>query len=343
MYPETLHLIKEKMQKEVFPGALLWFMEADEEELYVLGHRQIVPTLLPMQEEALFDVASLTKVVCTTTVMLKLQEAGRVNWDQSLHELLPEFQNERITIRHLLTHTSDIQTYIPKRDQLNAAELRAAYLTLQPGDFLGEKVQYTDAGTILLGFLIEKLYQKDLIDVFKQEVLQPLAMTDSLFLPQPPYDKIVPTQKLSDGTILQGVTHDPKARVLAAHAGNAGLFTNLKDLSKFAKMYLNLGRVRDIIYLHDKTILRLLNDQTPTGKGKRSLGWDLKFSPLDQAPLLFHTGYTGTFLLLDVVKQSAFIFLSNRVHPVDHRASYVAHRDEILACYLQERVKNYQK
>ncbi|MBO0453101.1 MULTISPECIES: serine hydrolase domain-containing protein [Enterococcus] len=343
MYPETLRLIEKKMREGVFPGTVLRFIEEDEEETKTLGYAQIEPTMIEMQEAFRFDVASLTKVVCTTTVMLKLKEAGKLSWDQTLHELFPAFQNETITVRHLLTHTSDIQTYIPNRDQLNAEELRRAYLTLQPGEKLGEVVQYTDAGTILLGFLIEEIYQKDAVEVFREEVLRPLGMTDSEFLPQPPYDTIVPTQKLADGTILKGSTHDPKARVLAAHAGNAGLFTNMKDLSKFAKMYLNLGRVSDIIYLHDKTVQELLCDQTPTGKAKRSIGWDLKFSPFDQSPLLFHTGYTGTFILLDIVKKSAFIFLSNRVHLEDHRASYVAHRDEILVCYLNERKKNYQK
>ncbi|BBM17298.1 serine hydrolase [Enterococcus avium] len=343
MYPETLRLIEEKMQEGVFPGAVLGFIEGQEDEIHVLGNAQVEPTTEAMREEDLFDVASLTKVVCTTTVMLKLEEAGKLAWDQALHELLPKFQNETITLRHLLTHTSDIQTYILNRDQLNAEELREAYLTLQPGAELGTVVKYTDAGTILLGFLIEELYQKDLIEVFKEEVLAPLEMTDSGFLPQPPYEGIVPTQKQADGTVLKGITHDPKARVLAEHAGNAGLFTNLKDLSKFAKMYLNLGRVRDMIYLHDKTVQELLKDRTPTGKGKRSIGWDLKVSPVDQSPLLFHTGYTGTFLLLDVVKKSAFIFLSNRVHPEDHRASYVAQRDEILSCYLNERARLYRK
>ncbi|MGL9729001.1 serine hydrolase domain-containing protein [Enterococcus sp. DIV0756] len=343
MYPDTLQLIEEKMQEGVFPGAVVRFIESENDENYVLGNAQVEPTIVSMQEDFLFDVASLTKVVCTTTIMLKLKEAGKVSWDQSLHSLLPDFQNETITLRHLLTHTSDIQTYIPNRDQLNAQELRTAYLNLQPGEELGEVVKYTDAGTILLGFLIEKLYQKDVIDVFKQEVLQPLGMSDSLFLPQAPYDKIVPTEKLSDGTILKGMTHDPKARVLAEHAGNAGLFTNMKDLSKFAKMYLKLGRVSDMIYLHDKTVQELLCDQTPTGNGARSIGWDLKYSPLDRSPLLFHTGYTGTFLMLDVIKKSAFIFLSNRVHTEDHRASYVKHRDEILVCYLKERMQRYQK
>ncbi|MDT2595585.1 serine hydrolase [Enterococcus dongliensis] len=343
MYPETLRLIEEKRQAGVFPGAVFSFIEDDREENHVLGNSQVEPEEILMHEDFLFDVASLTKVVCTTTMLLKLKEAGQLFWDQSLHEILPEFQDESITLRHLLTHTSDIKTYIPQRDQLNAEELRAAYLTLQPGDQLGKIVQYTDAGTILLGFLLEKYYQKDTVAVFKEEVLQPLGMTDSLFLPQAPYDKIVPTQKLADGTILKGKTHDPKARVLAAHAGNAGLFTTVKDLSKFAKMYLNLGHIKDMIYLKEETIRELLDDQTPSGKGKRSIGWDLKFSPLDQSVLLFHTGYTGTFLVLDIIKQSAFIFLSNRVHPSDHRASYVIQRDEILASYLQERATRYQK
>ncbi|MBM7710670.1 serine hydrolase domain-containing protein [Enterococcus xiangfangensis] len=343
MYPKTAQLIKEKMREGVFPGAVFHFIEDQKTETHVLGNAQIEPVPIAMQEAFLFDVASLTKVVCTTTIMLKLKEAGRFSWDQTLHELLPEFQDETITLRHLLTHTSDIQTYIPNRDQLNAEELRAAYLTLQSGENIGIRVQYTDAGTILLGFLIENYYQKDLIEVFKEEVLQPLGMTDSLFLPQPPYDQIVPTQKLTDGTVLKGITHDPKARVLAAHAGNAGLFTNMKDLSKFAKMYLNLGRVNDMIYLQDETIRELLEDQTPSKKGNRSIGWDLKSSPFDQTLLLFHTGYTGTFLMLDVVKQSAFIFLSNRVHPLDRRSHYVAQRDKILACYLAERAEIYQK
>lgn len=343
MYPETLHLIEAKMRQNIFPGAVFQFIEDQQEEVQVLGNAQIEPTIIPMAEDFLFDVASLTKVVCTTTVMLRLFEAGKLTWDQPLHDLLPDFQNRRITLRHLLTHTSDIQTYIPNRNRLNVAELRSAYLKLDSGEELGEVVQYTDAGTILLGFLIEELYEKDVIEVFKQEVLQPLQMSASLFLPAPPYDRIVPTQKQSDGRILKGITHDPKARILAEHAGNAGLFTNLKDLSKFAKMYLNLGRVQDKIYLHDKTIRALLKDQTPTKKGERSLGWDLKFSPKDRAPLLFHTGYTGTFLMLDIEKQSAFIFLSNRVHLEDHRARYVAQRDEILACYLNERRKIYQK
>ena len=341
MYPETQLLIQQKMQAGVYPGVVYTLIEDGKSETHALGLAQVEPTHVLMEPDKLFDVASLTKVVCTTTVMLKLFEQGKLTWDQPLCELLPQFQNQTITLRHLLTHTSDIQTYIPNRDQLDAKELRAAYLTLQPGKHLGQVVKYTDAGTILLGFLIEELYQQDVVTVFKQEVLAPLGMTDSLFLPTHITDRIVPTEKLADGRILKGETHDPKARVLAEHAGNAGLFTTNADLQKFCALYLNEGFINGKQFLQPATIDSLLYDQTPNQKGDRSLGWDLKHSLVDQQNLLFHTGYTGTFLLLDVKRHGAFIFLSNRVHPIDRNPSYLKNRDEILAHYLIERKNQF--
>lgn len=343
MFPKTTKKLKEKMNQGVFPGAVYTFIEGEQEQTSVIGLAQIEPVQRPMQGNAIFDVASLTKVICTTTVMLRLWERGKFDWDQPLQTLLPNFQDSYITLRHLLTHTSDIQTYIPNRDKLNAQELRSAYLTLKSGELLGKQVKYTDAGTILLGFLLEHWYQKDAVDIFREEVLQPLEMTNSCFLPKVIDDRFVPTEKLTNGQILQGITHDPKARVLAKHAGNAGLFTNMQDLKKFTQMYLNFGRVNGKIYLHESTINFLLSDRTPSGKGERSIGWDLKVSSMDQETLLFHTGYTGTFMLVDPMKQSAFLFLSNRVHPQDYRSEYLRQRDDILATYLAERAALYQK
>ncbi|WP_438714619.1 serine hydrolase domain-containing protein [Enterococcus sp. AZ109] len=342
MYPNTTKIIEEKQQQGVFPGVVYSFIGGRKQQTTTLGLAQIEPITRQMEEDALFDVASLTKVICTTTMMLKLWEENKIEWDQPLKELLPEFRDGRITLRHLLTHTSDIQTFIPQRDKLNAQELRAAYLTLQSGENLGEQVKYTDAGTILLGFMLEELYQEKLVSIFRKEILEPLKMTDSCFLPNPNDERIVPTEKLVNGEVLRGITHDPKARVLAEHAGNAGLFTNMSDLKKFTEMYLNFGSVNGKIYLQESTIAFLLSDQTPTGSGGRSLGWDLR-GDSNQQPLLFHTGYTGTFMLLDPSKHSAFLFLSNRVHPQDHRQEYLHQRDEILAVYLAEQAALYHK
>lgn len=343
MYPKTQQMIQQKLQAGVYPGVVYLMTEGTQTETHVLGAAEIEPQTVPMTKDKLFDVASLTKVVCTTTVMLKLFEQGKVTWDQPLHELLPQFENQTITLRHLLTHTSDIQTYIPQRDRLSAAELRAAYLKLQPGEGLGQTVKYTDAGTILLVFLIEELYQREAVEVFRTEVLTPLGMKESVFLPSAEItDQIVPTEKLPDGRILKGVTHDPKARVLAEHAGNAGLFTTIADLARFSQLYLADGVVAGKNYLQSETITSLLTDQTPDGSGDRSLGWDLKHSLVDDHSLLFHTGYTGTFMLLDIQKRGAFIFLSNRVHPVDDNPNYLKNRDEIVEQYLIERKNLFQ-
>lgn len=341
MYSKTKALIKKQLNEGVFPGVAFAFIEKEKIEEIVLGKKMLVPQPEELQKNSLFDVASLTKVVCTTSVILRLVEQGRLDLDAPLKKYLSAFENQQITLRHLLTHTSDIQTWIENRNQLNKEELKKAYLKLQPGKNLGKVVQYTDAGTILLGFMLEEIYQKTAVEIFYTEVLAPLGMKNSLFLPaEKVKSKIVPTEVLADGTVLQGITHDPKARILKEEAGNAGLFTNLADLEIFAQMYLADGKD----YLKKETIALLLTDQTPQHDGKRSLGWDLKYTQDEQKrPLLFHTGYTGTFLLLDPNENSGFIFLSNRVHPHDNRSLYLAKRDEILALYLKEKAHKFRK
>jgi CubicO group peptidase (beta-lactamase class C family) len=336
MYEKTKALIVKLMKEKTFSGVSFSFITQDQTEAYCWGQAQTYPTPELLTPEMLFDVASLTKVVGTTTVILKLMEQGRLNIDRPLQDYLSDFSDGRITLRHLLTHTADIQSYIKHRDQLNATELRQAYLQLAAGDQLGKKVAYTDTGTILLGFLLEKLYQKDVTAVLKEEVLMPLEMWDSRFLPAAPA-RCVPTENHPTRGLIRGQTHDPKAFILKSHAGNAGLFTNIHDLSKFVRMYLNRGSYLGKPFLKEATVESLLQDQTPLENGKRSLGWDLLYSLDDHKPMLYHTGYTGTFIIIDVLEAEAFIFLSNRVHPTDLRDAYLPKRDQLIHQYLKEK------
>ncbi|MGX7148349.1 serine hydrolase domain-containing protein [Enterococcus ureasiticus] len=335
MYKKTKQKIKELIDERIFPGASFSFITEGESEDYTWGNAQIIPTVEPLERSLLFDVASLTKVVCTTTVVLQLKETGVINIDAPFKKYYPAFENEKITIRHLLTHTSDIQSYIENREALSKDELIAAYNQVQPGTNIGKKVAYTDTGTILLGFMLEELLGKEVIEIFKERVLQPMNMTESSFLPKD-FSKIVPTENHPIRGLIRGQTHDPKAFVLAEHAGNAGLFTNLTDLKKFTAMYLNEGKYQTTRVLEKNTIRSLLDDQTPNQKGHRSLGWDLK-EDMSGRSILFHTGYTGTFLLIDPKEKEGFVFLSNRVHPVDKRAEYIEKRDELIEIYLKEK------
>lgn len=341
MYPKTQEIIAQKRREKIYPGVNFAFLTQEEEVFSATGKAAILPEKEQMTLEKRFDVASLTKVVCTTTVLLRLWEQGAIQWDAPLQRYLPEFKDGKITLRHLLTHTSALRTWIPKRDQLNAEELRQAYLGMHGEADLGETVLYTDAGTILLGFMLEAVYQQDVVQVFKEQVLAPLGMKHSGFLPQlEEIAGIVPTEEMASG-VLRGVTHDPKARVLGPHSGNAGLFSDLGDLARFSRMYLQGGAsAAGHQFLQERTIAELLQDQTPLKNGNRSLGWDLRPGKM-RRPALFHTGYTGTFLLVDVAGQEAFLFLSNRLHPVDKRSLYLRERDEIIACYQKERGVSY--
>jgi len=325
MYPKTQEKINEGWQENIFPGVVYRFIEGKKKETKVLGNAAIIPQKEKMTQEHLFDVASLTKVICTTTVILRLLEAGKIFLEDPVQKYLPQFPDKRLNLRHLLTHTADITSWINQRDQLTKSELKQAYLSIQAGDKLGRKVKYTDSGMILLGFILEEIYQENVSTIFQTEVLSPLKMSNSYFSPvQKP--KIVPTEQLKSGKILKGEVHDPKARVLKEHAANAGLFTTIDDLERFVQIYLN-----NTEFLSEQTINALLKDHTPLKNGGRSLGWDLKNK------VLFHTGYTGTFLAIAPLKKQAFIFLSNRIHPKDCKTTYVKYRDELINTYLNEK------
>lgn len=327
MYPKTQNKIYGGWKNQTFSGAVYCFIAPGKEEIKVLGDASLVPQKEKMTQKHLFDVASLTKVICTTTVVLRLLEKQAIFLDDSLQKHLPQFQDKRVTLRHLLTHTADLNSWINHRDQLSKEELKQAYLSIQAGDKLGRQVQYSDTGMILLGFMLEELFQESATSIFQKEVLTPLQMKDSSFSPKKD-KKIVPTEQLTSGKILKGETHDPKARVLKEHAGNAGLFTTIGDLIKFVRVYL-----QETNFLDKGTIRSLLQDQTLLKNGNRSLGWDLK----DTNKVLFHTGYTGAFLAVDPIAQQAFIFLSNRIHPRDYKTSYICYRDELIDCYLKEK------
>jgi CubicO group peptidase (beta-lactamase class C family) len=335
MYDKTKAKIEQLMNDGIFSGVSFSFITKTSSEDFTWGKAQTTPTVEPLTRSLLFDVASLTKVICTTTVVLQLLENGVIELDRPFKTYYPAFDDEKITIRHLLTHTSDIQSYIENRDALSKEELKEAYHHVKSGDQLGTKVAYTDTGTILLGFMLENILGKDAVAIFQERVLQPLSMTESRFLPERASDT-VPTEIHPVRGLIRGQTHDPKAFVLAEHAGNAGLFTNLTDLKKFVWMYLNEGAYQSSRVLKRETIDSLLVDQTPNKKGHRSLGWDLK-EGVDGSTLLFHTGYTGTFILMDIPKKEGFIFLSNRVHPVDRRTEYIEKRDELIQLYLNEK------
>ena len=337
MYSETRHKIKRLIDEKIIPGTSYGFIEGDKQYCFQEGYSAVYPEKEAIQKNQLYDVASLTKVMMTTTVILQLIEEDKIAIDDPLQAYLSEFTSLNVTIRHLLTHTSAINGYIQNRDALSATELKTAILQLPVEDAIGKQVVYTDTGMILLGFLIEEIENETLTTVFEKRVIQPLNLSDSTFRPEYP-SRCAPTELHTHRGLIRGEVHDPKAFVLGKHCGSAGLFSSLNDCLTFAQMMLNKGQLDGIRILQQNTVENLLTDWTPTGDLERSLGWDLK-EAMNQ-PILFHTGFTGTFMLIDIHQNKAFVFLSNRVHPNSDTAVYLKKRDEIVNRYLFEKDKN---
>jgi CubicO group peptidase (beta-lactamase class C family) len=322
---QTEKLVHQLVADRVVPGVSMALMAQERVTTRVFGASQWLPTVAPLRPGMAYDLASLTKVLGTTTVFLQALAAHRVQVDQPLREWLPEFA-PATTFREALTHTSGLQSYIPHRDELTAPALRQALLqTLTPTG--GHQVLYRDFNLLLVGWALEKVYGAAIQDLITTCVLQPLGLTGATFAPVPA--NCVPTI-YANGQLLRGVVHDPKARILGVHAGSAGLFATLADLVSFTQ-YAFGQRVSPA--WPATTFGQLLQDYA----GGRSLGWDLRHDPAGGV-WLYHTGYTGGFWLLAPQRQRALIVLSNRVHPQVNR-DFLARRDEIVSQYLADVVK----
>lgn len=312
----------------IAPGVSFAHLHDGQVETLVYGKAELVPEVKPLRYGMLYDMASLTKVVGTTTVILKMIEDGKITLDDPIADLIPHFTDCRVTIRHLLTHTSAISGYIPNRDQLPADQLLEALDSLPVADWFDQKVVYTDVGLIMLGQIIEKFYHQPVQTVIQNEVLVPLNLTESTFTPQK--ENAVPTELTTARGLIQGEVHDPKAFVLKEHCGSAGLFMTLNDLIKFAQWILG---ITSNLLLKTETIDSLFKDWTTHQLG-RSLGWDLRYSS-DNTPWIYHTGYTGTFMILSKQRQEGLIVLTNRVHPTADNQPFLDFRDQLITDFVK--------
>ena len=287
------------------------------------GERALEPRREPMTVDTIFDLASLTKVVATTTAVMQLVELGKVRLNDPVAKYLPDFaQNgkEDITIRQLLTHYSgfapDIDLNPPWEGKETAYKLCFAET---PAQAPGSGFIYSDTNFIVLGALVEKISGETLDAYTQQHIFAPLRMTHTRFNPPAVWrPRIAPTQYDEDEHMLRGVVHDPRARRMGGVAGHAGLFSTGDDLAKFAQTLLNSG---DGI-LASFTVAKMTQPETPpSAPVLRGFGWDID-SPFssnrgDLLPVgsYGHTGFTGTSIWIDPTTKTYIILLTNSVHP----------------------------
>lgn len=281
------------------------------------GNRALLPEKLPLTEDTLFDMASLSKLIGTTMACLRMMEEGKISpLDKISKYLSPCFGKENITVFELMTHTSGISAHMPlyKGDNTDAV---SAILSRPLAYPTGTKTVYSCMGYILLGKILEQIEGKPLDKIVKERVFAPLGMENSFY--NPPADAVcAATERDSDtGEIVCGVVHDENARFLGGVSGNAGVFCTTNDTVKFARMLSNRGAG----YLDEKTFSLAVTDYTPDFDESRGLGFQLYGDkPFPGGSNMSvgsygHTGFTGTSLYVDNDTGVYAILLTNRVHP----------------------------
>lgn len=281
---------------------------------YILNNKNLIELPEKNDINTVYDLASLTKVICTLTLIFKLIESRKIDMDDEVKKYLDLPLNDSVTIYNLLTHTSGIYTDINKeiisRDYV-MNRLYQSYIKTSKGEF-----KYTDIGYMLLGLIIEKLYDKSLDEVFDLKVAQPLEMRNTGFNPKN-NEIIAPTEVTQKRGVVRGIVHDEKACALNGVAGHAGLFSNIEDLVNFSSMILNNGMFRDYKYFDKSVIEKWFTPLISDRIYKRSFSWFVGDNPNiieGEDAISFH-GFTGPSLSIDRVKNVIIIMLTNRVHP----------------------------
>lgn len=306
------------------PGAVL-VVGHDGKVVYrkAYGSRALEPRRLPMTLDTIFDLASLTKVIATTTAVMQLMEHGKIRMNDPLAKYIPDFaQNGKddITIRQLLTHYSglapDLDLETPWEGKQTAYQLAHV---MPPETAPGSGFVYSDINFIMLGELVEKVSGETLDAYTAQHIFTPLKMAHTRYLPPAAWRlTIAPTQYDEKEKMLWGVVHDPTARRMGGVAGHAGLFGSGDDLAKFAQTLLDGG---DGI-LAPEVVEKMTSPQTPPSAPiLRGFGWDIDSPFSSNRGDLFpvgsfgHTGFTGTSIWIDPTTHAYVILLTNSVHP----------------------------
>jgi CubicO group peptidase (beta-lactamase class C family) len=320
--------ITNAISQNKLPGGVLWLERQGRIYHRAYGHRALLPHVETMTEDTIFDAASLTKVIATTPCVMLLVERGQVKLEEPVRTYLPEFRGEgtdKITVRHLMTHTSGLRPDLSLNPPWNGLETGLKLAMLEtPKKPPGSSFRYSDINFILLGELVRRVSGSPLNEFAAREIYAPLRMNDTGFLPSEQLlGRIAPTTKTADG-VVRGVVHDPTSRRMGGVAGHAGLFTTAADLARFARMMLNLGELDGTRIFKPETVRLMTSVQSPPSvPERRGLGWDID-SPYARArgdlfPIgsYGHTGWTGTSIWIDPFSQTFLIFLSNRNHPTE--------------------------
>ena len=337
-FSEIDNLMQEAIKDEIFPGAVL-----------AVGHRGRLVYHKPfgkftydkddqeVTKKSIFDLASVSKVIGTTSAAMFLYDEGLLELDKKVIDYLPKFNNngkDKITVRNLLLHNSGLIAFVEYYKKFKTKEeVIDAIMNSKLKYPTGTDYVYSDLGLITLQQIIEKLAGKPLDIFLKEKLFDPIGMKRTMYNPGAEflYD-VLPTE-VDDYfrmTTVKGKVHDENAYLLGGVAGHAGLFSTAEDLSKFMQMMLNGGIYGGKRYFKESTVANWTIKQTE--QSSRGLGWDTKSEGASSFGNKFslnsfgHTGFTGTSVWADKDNDVYIVLLTNRVHPTRDNRKIVRFR-----------------
>jgi len=335
-------ILREAVNQNAFPGCAAAFGNC-QSILWNSGFGHLsLSSQNKVTTSTIYDLASLTKVVGTTSVAIQLITKQALSLDDLVVKWIPEFRakdetepaaRRQITIRHLLTHSSGLPSWKPiYKSVSNYRETIQAICDTKLEQPPGEKYRYSDLGMMLLGEVLSRAGKSTLAELESDLVFKPLKMNQTLRNPpQSLWNKIAPTERIGESeTFYQGVVHDENARGGEGLTGHAGLFSNIINLSKYCQAWLRATRGEDSVFDTDLARQFASRQKIPGDTG-RGLGWQMFSSGGSGGTLLSesafgHTGFTGTSLWVDPELDLFLILLSNRVHPTRKNSRHIAVR-----------------
>ena len=319
-------ILDEGIKQRAFPGASVAITSQGALVAHKgFGHYTYDQKARAVEAESIFDIASLTKVVATTTMAMLLHERGMLDLDSFIIGTLPEFavaddRRDQVTFRMLLAHSSGLPAWVPlyKKAKNRAKMLEAAAEVPFAAD-PGSRAEYSDVGFILLGEALEQLSGSPMDSFCELDVFKRLEMASTCFKPAKKMKpQILPSSNGQEirNRVIQGEVNDENAFVMGGVAGHAGLFSTAGDLAKFAHGLLRGG----MPVLKPETVELFTRRQESPAGTSRALGWDTPSRPSQSGQYFYpgsygHLGYTGTSLWIDPERELSVTLLTNRTWP----------------------------
>jgi CubicO group peptidase (beta-lactamase class C family) len=324
LHDSIAQVLRSALTDRAFPGA--YAMVGDSRGVLAedaVGHLDWSTSPVP-NRRTLWDLASLTKVLGTTTALAQLIENGKVDLNAPVQRYVPDWTGagkESVTVRHLLTHTSGLPAFRPYDQQTHDPDSLAMLIFATPLERTpGDSMIYSDIGAFMMGRVIERVSGQRLDKYLRTHVFTPLRMTETMFNPpRTLWKRVAPTEFDSlRGGLVRGKVHDERAYYMGGVAAHAGLFSTAADVSRFATMLLRGGAIDGKRVLRSETI-RQFTAYADSGRSNRALGWEKPpaawAGQLMSSRAFGHTGFTGTSIAVDPELDLYVILLSNRVNP----------------------------